>query len=110
MAVESVGALARQAFDAFERQHEPKRHTDFEQVSVSSLSPSAALASWVETWRHLARWRYCAGKCFSTRSRTSARVLSFITVGIVRGRGKRRDQSGRGKATFLTQEDQTVLR
>jgi len=31
----SVGALARQAFDAFERQHEPKRHTDFEQVSVS---------------------------------------------------------------------------
>jgi hypothetical protein len=45
--------------------------------------------------------RYCSGRCLSTRSRTSARVESFITVGMVSGRGNGRDQSGRDTAQIL---------
>jgi len=96
-----------QTFDAFERQHQAKRHADLQQVFLT-LRRFGKLARDMPPRSSVAVWR--AGRCFSTKSRTSARVVSFIAVGMVRGRGKRRGQFGLGtKRSDTTMDSLPVM-
>jgi hypothetical protein len=63
--------------------------------------PRAAPANNVATWRHVDFSRVSAGKCFSISVRTSASVLSVMTLGMTIGRGRGRDQFGRGQNLLL---------
>jgi len=82
------------AFDAFHLKHDPQRGRDLGHILLSFGGALEQPAS----WRQVNLERYSAGKCFSTSARTSASVSSVSTSGMIRGRGKGRDQSGRGTA------------
>jgi hypothetical protein len=66
------------------------------ETMAMSCWPSAARRSSPASWRQLNFARYSAGRCFSTSTRTSASVVTFITSEMMIGRGNGRDQFGAG--------------
>jgi hypothetical protein len=97
VAAESGGRSFHDGIDAFQGQHQPQRHADFQQVflavgrlcNLSRDVPPSRLAA------------VLLGQVLVDQSRTSASVESFMTVGMVSGRGNGRDQSGWGTAKVL---------
>jgi hypothetical protein len=67
-------------------------------IARVAKSATGSLLHQTASWRHVNFDLYSAGRCFSIRARTSAKVSRVRMSGMVSGPRHGRDQSGRGKA------------
>ena len=90
----------------FGRHSTPSSDSAMRKATEPSMgsAPSAAALRSLATTRHDALSRQYAGKCRSISSRTSASVISYMTSGMISGRGSGRDQFGLGRGhSYATQ-------
>jgi hypothetical protein len=97
MAAPERRAVIHQTLDGFERQYQPQRHADFEQVFLAFSDPGRDVAP-----RRLVP--VLRRQVLLDQIPHVGEVESFMMVGIVKGRGKRRDQFGAGNGVGSSRE------